>query len=147
MNDCKNGIHNIFFKGERLYVCDSTIWLMASEIMRLDPLWQACPRCDLPMIHVKDDGEPPYMACPGVCDTQKAISSSPEWDRDGAASGWRWRLFLGTWELMAYDDGRWEARHTPSCRTLAHGEEKDGEAAKQRAMKVHAALTSKENEA
>lgn len=33
------------------------------------------------------------------------------WNVDLAATGVRHRLFIGIWQLIAYEDGRWEVRH------------------------------------
>lgn len=61
------------------------------------------------------------------------------WDRDPAASGWRWRAFLdGGWELLAYDDGRWEVRHGSA---VASGREADSTSARHRVVKVYAAYS------
>jgi hypothetical protein len=71
------------------------------------------------------------------------------WSRDPAASGWRSRALVGEgtfdggkrFELIAYDDGRWEVRGPPIGHTVSYDEEKDGEAARARCLKVWAALT------
>lgn len=45
-----------------------------------------------------------------------------DWERDHAASGWRSRAWMGEgWELIAYDDGRWEVRGPPMGHALSHG--------------------------
>jgi hypothetical protein len=59
------------------------------------------------------------------------------WDRDPAASGWRSRCHLGgQWELLAYDDGRWEVRGPPIGHELMGGNVRDGEAAKAECLKA-----------
>lgn len=69
------------------------------------------------------------------------MTDSIDWNRDPAASGWRSRAFLEDgWQLIAYDDGRWEIRHGV-VDGLAGGRESDGEHAKARAVLVHRALT------
>lgn len=65
----------------------------------------------------------------------------PEWHRDPAASGWRSRAWLDDYELVAYDDGRWEVRRG-NVFSGAAGQEVDAEAAKRRALKVYLAFTS-----
>jgi hypothetical protein len=64
-----------------------------------------------------------------------------EWDRDPAASGWRSRAFVGEgFELLAYDDGRWEVRGRPLGHAVAFGREVDGTHAQVRAIHVWRAL-------
>ena len=67
-----------------------------------------------------------------------------QWLRDPSASGWRSRAFLPDgWELLAYDDGRWEIRCASifSGWTIGQGIEKgDPRAAKKRAIKVYKAM-------
>lgn len=57
------------------------------------------------------------------------------WHRDPAASGWRSRCWPNDvdgsvnarWQLLAYDDGRWEVRGPPHGDAVADGkEEGDG---------------------
>jgi hypothetical protein len=45
------------------------------------------------------------------------------WHRDPAASGWRSRAFVGEFQLLAYDDGRWVVRLHD--RTLEQGRSTD----------------------
>lgn len=47
------------------------------------------------------------------------------WHRDHAATGWRSRAFVGEFNLLAYDDGRWalqsDQQTTASGRTVVGG--------------------------
>lgn len=70
-----------------------------------------------------------------------AASSEVDWHRDPAASGWRSRAWLSDgWELLAYDDGRWEVRQGFA---VAQGVEDDAEAAKLRAVRLYLALVER----
>lgn len=43
------------------------------------------------------------------------------WHPDHAASGLRWRMFLWSWQMIAYEDGRWEVRRKSETEAVASG--------------------------
>lgn len=160
---CSKGMHDVFFRGERLLVKDGTVQSLAEEILRLREGHPTCSRCHLPMVRSLEEGWD-VESCPGVCDVQTSMDPTApavsvteatgeeasgstktlEWHEDHAASGRRVRAWpdeVQGWELIVYEGGRWEVRGPPSGATMAFGEEFHAAVARLRVVEVFLSMT------